>query len=49
MKTTRMLTIVVLALGLAAEVANAATINQAPIADVGLSRYAAQDYLGHET
>ena len=43
MKTARMLTILVLALGLAVEIANTATINQAPIANAGSSRYAAQD------
>jgi len=35
--------ILVLALGMIVSVANAATTNQAPIADAGLSRYAAQD------
>jgi len=50
MKTTKskircgvMVAILVLALGLATEVTNAATTNQAPIAEAGLSRYAAQD------
>ena len=42
MKKTISLVLVV-ALGLAAEIANAATTNQAPIADAGSSRYAAQD------
>jgi len=41
MKKTIVL-VLVLALGLAAEVARAATANQAPIADAGSSRYAAQ-------
>ena len=35
--------VLVLVLGLTAEVAEAATNNQAPIADAGLPRYAAQD------
>jgi hypothetical protein len=43
MKTTTMVVILVLALGLATEIANAATTNKAPIADAGLSRYAAYD------
>jgi len=42
-KTILLVLVLVLALGLAAEVANTATTNQAPIADAGLSRYAAQD------
>jgi sialidase-1 len=37
--------VLVLALGLIASVANASTDNQTPIADAGLSRYAAQDPL----
>jgi len=42
MKKTILL-VMVLALGLAAEAANAATNNQAPIADAGLPRYAGPD------
>jgi len=42
MKKTILLALV-LALGMAVEVAKAATTNQAPIADAGLPRYAAQD------
>jgi len=43
MKTTRILAILVLVLVVGGQSARAATANQAPIADAGLSRYAAAD------